>query len=189
MLDVYRSFVGRRALTALLAVAGWALLASCVAPPPSPLVPAMVPATLPGFDTSEVAWSMAPGSSTVQGMARVGANAVRTCAGAEAQLVPASPFATAMMRTVFGNTTKGYVTLASSPPYPRSIPPDFAQSIRRTACSPSGEFRFDRVPAGTYYVFANVVWRVGDEAAPRGGSLMRRIDVVDQVATSIVLEP
>ena len=94
-----------------------------------------------------------------------------------------------MMRTVFGNTTRGYVTLAASPPYPRSIPPDFAQSIRRAACNPSGEFRFDRVPAGTYYVFANVVWRDGYEAVPRGGSLMRRVDVVDQARTSVVLEP
>ncbi len=123
------------------------------------------------------------------GVARVGSNTTHTCAGAEAQLVPASPFATAMMRTVFGNATRGYVTIASSPPYPRTIPPDFPRSIRRVACSPSGEYRFEGVPAGTYYLFANVVWREGDEAMPRGGALMRRIDVHEQTELRVVLQP
>lgn len=147
------------------------------------------PAPSPPFSAAEVEWSTVPGSATVEGVARVGLSSVRTCAGAEAQLVPQSAFATAMMRTVFGNAARGYVTLASSPAYPRSIPPDFAKSIRRVACSPTGEFRFEGVPAGTYYIFANAVWREGDEAVPRGGSLMRRVEVADRATIRVVLEP
>ncbi len=148
-----------------------------------------LPAPLPPFSAAEVEWSTVSGNSTVEGVARVGLSAVRTCAGAEAQLVPASAFATAMMRTVFGNAARGYVTLASSPAYPRNIPPDFARSIRRVPCSPTGEFRFEAVPAGTWYVFANALWREGDEAVPRGGSLMRRVDVAERATVRVVLEP
>lgn len=156
---------------------------------PVALAQATPPVRLPPFNAADVAWSTLPGSATVEGVARVGLSAVRTCAGAEAQLVPDSAFATAMMRTVFGNSTRGYVTLASSPPYPRNIPPDFAKSIRRVACSPTGEFRFEAVPAGTWFVFANAIWREGDEATPRGGSLMKRVDVAERATVRVVLEP
>lgn len=172
-------------------VIGVAALAGCASPPstPSALATATAPTIAPRFSVADVAWSNGPGTATVEGIARVGLSAVRICAGAEAQLVPASAFATAMMRTVFGNAMRGYVTLASSPAYPREIPPDFARSIRRVACSASDEFRFERVPAGSWYVFANVVWREGDEAVPRGGSLMRRVEVSEQAKVRVVLEP
>ncbi len=174
-------------ITSLRSLAFVALFVGCAST--SARAQTTSPAQLPPFSAAEVEWSTVSGSATVEGVARVGLSAVRSCAGAEAQLVPAGPFATAMMRTVFGNATRGYVTLASSPPYPRNIPPDFAKSIRRVACSPTGEFRFEGVPAGAYYVFANAVWREGDEAVPRGGSLMRRVEVADRATVRVVLEP
>ncbi len=170
-------------------VIGWTSLQASASPRPASPEAATAPAAPPPFIAGDVAWSTAVGDSIVEGVARVGLSAVRSCAGAEAQLVPASPFATAMMRTVFGNATRGYVTLSSSPAYPRNIPPDFAKSIRRVACGPTGDFRFESVPAGTYYVFANAVWREGDEAVLRGGSLMRRVEVAERATARVVLEP
>ncbi|MEP7302503.1 MAG: hypothetical protein ABI699_13360 [Caldimonas sp.] len=58
----------------------------------------------------------------------------------------------------------------------KSVPAMPESSFRRA----SGAFRFERVPTGSWYVFANVVWREGDEVVPRGGSLMRRVDVTGQ---------
>ena len=166
------------------------MLASCASSPAgAPAVPVSAPAAFPAFSAAEVAWSTAAGSATVLGVARVGANTMHTCASAEAQLVPESSFATAMMHTVFGNATRGYVTIASSPPYPHTIPPDFPRSIRRVACTPSGEYRFEAVPAGTWYLFANVVWREGNDEVPRGGSLMRRIEVHERTELRVVLQP
>ena len=134
------------------------------------------------FNAADVAWSIAPGTATVEGRAAIpaGGGASRTCAGSEAQLVPAGTYATEMMRMVFGNDARGYVTLASSPRYPANIAADFRRSIRRVGCDADGRFRFDGVPAGRWYVFSNVIWRSGGgEAAPEGGALMQRVEVAE----------
>jgi len=102
------------------------------------------------FNASDVAWSRTPGTATVEGRAAIpaGGGASRTCAGGEAQLLPAGAYAAEMMRIVFGNETRGYAPLASSPRYPTNIAADFKSTVRRIGCDPEGRFRFDGVPAG-----------------------------------------
>ena len=164
------------------------LTAACAAPTP-PAPPAQMTAP---FNAADVAWSLAPGTATVEGRAAVpaGGSAAHTCAGSEAQLVPAGIYATEMMRMVFGNDTRGYVTLASSPRYPTNIPADFPRSIRRVGCDADGRFRFEGVPAGRWYVFSNVIWRSGGgETAPEGGALMQRVEVAQGARVNVVLSP
>ncbi|MEO8837030.1 MAG: hypothetical protein ABI364_09855, partial [Caldimonas sp.] len=112
-----------------------------------------------------------------------------TCAGGEAQLVPASRYASEMMRTLFGNDTKAYVAFASHPRYPARTPPGFSDSIRRVGCDAQGGFRFDAVPAGNWFVFSNVGWRGAGDAPPQGGMLMQRIDVAAGAQREVVLTP
>jgi len=160
------------------------LTSSCAAPAP----PAQM--TLP-FNASDVAWSRAPGTATVEGRAAlpVAGEVPRTCAGGEAQLLPAGTYAAEMMRIVFGSDVRGFAPLASSR-YPTNIAADFGSTVRRIGCDPEGRFRFDGVPAGRWYVFSNVIFRAaGGETAPQGGALMQRIDVAEGARAIVLLTP
>jgi hypothetical protein len=164
------------------------LMAGCAAPAP-PVPPAQM--TSP-FNASDVAWSRAPGTATVEGRAAIpaGGDASHTCAGGEVQLLPAGTYAAEMMRTVFGSDARGYAPRASPPRYPTNIAADFQSTVRRVGCDAEGRFRFDGVPAGRWYVFSNVIWRTaGGEAAPQGGALMQRIDVTEGARANVLLTP
>jgi hypothetical protein len=142
------------------------------------------------FNAGDVAWSRAAGTAIVEGRAAIAdGQASRTCAGGEAQLLPAGTYAAEMMRIVFGNEARGYAPLASLPRYPSDIAADFKSTVRRVGCDADGRFRFDGVPAGRWYVFSNVVWRPGGEGAPQGGALMQRIDVAEGARTNVLLAP
>ena len=142
------------------------------------------------FNAGDVAWSRAAGTATVEGraaMSRAG-DAAQTCAGGEAQLVPAGSYAAEMMRIVFGSDVRGFAPVASAR-YPTGVAPEFAATVRRVGCDPEGRFRFDGVPAGRWYVFSNVVFRGAGDEAPQGGSLMQRIDVADGARSNVLLTP
>ena len=160
------------------------LTSSCATPAP----PAQTP---PPFNAADVAWSSAPGTATVEGRAAIpaGGSVSHTCAGGEAQLFPAGAYAADMMRFVFGSDVRGFAP-AGSARYPSNIAPDFKNSVRRIGCDSEGRFRFDGVPAGRWYVFANVIFRgAGGDAGPQGGSLMQRIDVAEGARANVLLSP
>ena len=171
-----------RAYTAAIAV----VLASGCA------TPAAQPSTemTSRFDAADVAWSRDRGTATVEGSASItpAGGGRQTCAGGEAQLVPASAHAAEMMRIVFGNDVRGFVPLASAR-YPTNMSPEFGKTVRRIGCDAEGRFRFDNVPAGRWYVFSNVVYRGPGDGAPQGGALMRGIDVAEGSRVNVQLAP
>ncbi|MEO7012854.1 MAG: hypothetical protein ABI127_00990, partial [Dokdonella sp.] len=73
--------------------------------------------------------------------------------------------------------------------YPNNIAADFKSTVRRIGCDATGSFRFDGVPAGTWYVFSNVISRPAGAAAPQGGALMQRITVAEGAPVSVLLSP
>ena len=89
------TFAFRSASTALAIAVVFA--AGCAAPAP-PAPPAQMSAP---FNAADVAWSAAPGTATVEGRAAIAAGGVsHTCAGSEAQLVPAGSYATVVLHDV-----------------------------------------------------------------------------------------
>ena len=173
----------KSALRCLCIALAVVLTSSCASPAP----PAQM--TLP-FNASDVAWSRAPGTATVEGRAAIAAagEVPRTCAGGEAQLFPADPYAAEMMRIVFGSDVRGFAPRSSSR-YPANISAEFSSTVRRVGCDPEGRFRFDGVPAGRWYVFSNVIFRSPGAEAPQGGALMQRIDVAEGARTNVLLAP
>jgi hypothetical protein len=170
----------RRVCVAIAAV----LVSGCATPVPTAQM------TLP-FNPGDVAWSRASGTATVEGRAAMSAagNMLRTCAGGEAQLVPAGTYSAEMMRIVFGNDLRGSVAFGSAR-YPTNVAPGFGSTVRRIGCDPEGRFRFDAVPAGRWYVFSNVVFRgTGADAPTQGAALMQRIDVAEGARASVMLVP
>jgi len=159
------------------------LMSGCATPAP----PAQM--TLP-FKPSDVAWSMASGSATVEGTAAISAGGeVHTCAAGEAQLFAAGAYAAEMMRLVFGSDVRGYARVGLAR-YPTNVADDFQTTVRRARCDADGHFRFDGVPAGRWYVFSNVIFRgAGGEQAPQGGALMQRVDVAPGADVKVVVAP
>ncbi len=145
--------------------------------------------TLP-FNAGDVAWSLHPGTATVEGRASLPTTGEmpHTCAGREAQLFPADAYAAEMMRIVFGSDVRGFAPVASAH-YPSNIAAEFKGTVRRIGCDAAGHFRFDGVPAGRWYVFSNVIFRGAGEGAPQGGALMQRIDVSEGARANVLLSP
>jgi len=173
-------------LSSMCLAATAALMSSCATPqPPAPPTQLTSP-----FNANDVAWSAVSGTATVEGTAALSAGAeTHTCAGGEAQMFAAAPYAAEMMRIVFGSDVRGYAPVASAR-YPGNVADDFKKTVRRAACDSEGHFRFDRVPAGRWYVFSNVIFRsAGGDAAPQGGALMRRIDVGSGADVKVLLAP
>lgn len=168
----------------LVSVAGFAaiVLAGCATVPP------VVMTTT--FNPAEVAWASAVGTNTINGNAvlRTVGGEVRTCAGFEAVLSPVSAYSTEMMGAQFGSSTRGYTS------YWKEVTSDprYRDTNRRTTCDSQGNFRFDRLPDGEYFVITSVTWSAPTGGrysymASQGGGMMQRVSVAGGETKSIVL--
>ena len=132
------------------------------------------------FTKSDVAWFAGTGIGKIEGSAflRTKGGAVKTCAGYDVQLLPYSAYAAERMRFIYGNETKGH--LFGPRRAWKFVPdePDFYSSLKKSVCNANGEFEFEGLPAGDYYIITNVTWdicKVFDE----GGKLMQKVSIAD----------
>jgi hypothetical protein len=177
-------------LLACLAVSACATYAE----PTGPTEPRLYPAQTTQFDPSEIAWFNQPGNNTIQGNAvlRTVGGEVRTCAGLQAQLAPVSTYGSERIRTIYKNDERGYVQALDLMEFP-STDPAFSASIRTTTCDSQGNFIFERLPDGEYYVNATVTWGVpqvgyySSYTSTEGGILMQRVRVSGGETRRIVL--
>ena len=146
------------------------LLAGCAT-----VAPQTVAAT---FDPAEVAWFNRTGSNAIEGNAvmRTVGGEVRTCAGGDANLIPVSTYADERMLKMFGNTSGGLLSARTGFSW-SSTDPRYKAASRTVTCDSLGNFRFDRLPDGDYYVTARVVWGVPNQyfTSWQGGYVMRRV--------------
>ncbi len=126
---------------------------------------------------AEVEWSRRSGANTVSGLAvqKVG-EAIHTCAGQSANLVPDSAYARARMTAIFGNATRGTRAASLGPVKFERDDPLYVSTLRTTRCDPAGSFSFPRVPDGVWYATTSVKWD-GPAQQVEGGSMMQRVDV------------
>lgn len=149
-----------RLRAALLALALPLLIAGCASTTNGERVQLAVP-----FDQDEALTQLRDGSNTIDGVGLMlhpfgGAS---TCAGQQVTLVPATAHADERMAALYGPARQGRIW----PPGPRFEPDLLAYqaAARHTTCGPNGEFRFDRVADGTFYVATIIPWR------PRPGEM------------------
>lgn len=121
------------------------------------------------------------GKTTVEGQAflRTMVGEIRTCAGAEVFLIPVTSYSSERMHNIYGNTTGGRNLLldrrVADEPDPR-----YWSAKRTTVCDAEGDFAFENVPDGQYFVATQVTWRVPTSqysSRSEGGSLMKRVHV------------
>lgn len=114
---------------------------------------------------------------------------MKTCAGFTADLVPASDYARDRVRIIYGSAVGGFV------PYfrQRSVPlakPGYVESMRTATCDSLGNFEFNGLPDGTYFVATEVGWQVPGQfytMSKEGGVLGTWVTVSGNEAKRIVL--
>lgn len=158
-------------------------LAGCAAPrPPIKMVSQ--------FNEDEIAWSKGKGTGSLSGAALIQTQGgiPRTCAGRQVGLIPAATYSSERMFALYANQMKGFTRafMANRVEEPTI---QYTQSIRMTTCDAQGNFEFDGLPKGLYYVSTGVVWNMGNSVVSEGGYLMQRVSINDGERTKVVLAP
>ncbi|MWD27716.1 hypothetical protein E0K89_009540 [Aquicoccus sp. SCR17] len=129
------------------------------------------------FRAEEVRGIKRDGRARIEGQAflRQRGGGVVTCAGSGVLLIPAGGYATELFTRVWGNPEGGVAgTFVMGP---KTLPPGFLEYTRQSRCDAEGDFVFERVPDGTYFVASQVTWTVPGSYLPEGGVVGRRIAV------------
>jgi hypothetical protein len=173
-------------ITAPLFLAMFALLAGCAAP--------MQPTTwriAQPFDADQARALLQPGPNTIKGngFIRQRGGGVVTCAGSQVRLIPLTEYAKQRLTYLYGSGM--YTGVALWRPGESVVfepdPPAYAELTRITRCDGQGNFVFDRVADGEFFVSTVVTWVVASQ--PQGGSLITRVRVSGGVVESVVLSP
>lgn len=146
------------------------------------------------YDRSDFAWAEARGTNSIRGSAvlRTVGGEVRSCGGYEANLIPDTPYSRERMSHLYGSTERGFQQVPNilTPQITFEQDPADYQSVGRTsACDAQGEFEFNDLPDGPYFVVVPIIWSVptGYVTEMQGGRLMKRIELSGGERERVVL--
>jgi hypothetical protein len=121
---------------------------------------------------------------------RQGGGGVVTCAGNEVILFPKTPYSTEFLEKEFINDSaffpgwfsngKGYRKAVSSYVYR----PD-SEFQKSTICDAQGNFEFNKIGDGEYYVSTAVYWEVARK--PQGGKLVQYVKIQNNETKKVVI--
>lgn len=130
------------------------------------------------FDVAEARKLMAPGKNTVTGTAavtRAGSVGSVTCSGTPVYAIPSTAYARERMLAVYQSKDSGFRSareyrLEETDKDSRAY--DDTHWI--TMCGPKGEFVFDSLPDGEFFIETAIRWKIA-EFHQQGGTLMKRV--------------
>lgn len=163
-----------------------AAVAACTPVQPPPVFQSSIP-----YSEQDAAFARRPGQRTISGQAflRQNSGVVVTCAGSQVVLVPNTSHNAERMLFLYQSVAEGYAPAILR----RNAGGRDTRSVednRTTSCDAQGNFRFERVPPGNYFVVTTVSWNIpigGGALAPQGGSLMRAVTVGSEDITGLIL--
>lgn len=136
------------------------------------------------FDAVQAKSQMQDGSNTIKGSGflRQRGGGVVTCAGSEVVLVPATYYARERFAHLYGT---GGINRNRLNPVFVPDPPEYRTFTKKTRCDAQGNFTFERVSDGDFFVTTGVHWQVG--GANQGGPIMSRARVGSGETLNIVI--
>ena len=160
------------------------VLAGCATPQGSPLPTLEITAP---FDAAAAKLLLADGTNIVKGNAfmRQQGGGVVTCAGQTVHLIPATPYASQRAMALYNSTERGMNSRRKFRFIPD--PPEYYTTVRTSRCDSQGNFVFERVADGDFYVNTRVAWQVA--STQQGGQLMHRVSVRGGQTVSLVIAP
>lgn len=132
------------------------------------------------FNPQDAAYIFEKGDNTIKGQSflKTQGGDVKTCAGNKAHLVPVTDYATERMVHIYNNHNAGYSPMIINMWKKfESTDQDYLKYSRETYCDAGGNFNFENIPDGEYYITTFVTWRGGYPVSIQGGYLMKRISV------------
>ena len=160
-----------------------ATLAACAVPQQQrPSVAISAP-----FDAAHAARLLQTGVNTIKGNAflRQRGGGVVTCAGSTVYLVPGTEYAKQRMAALYaGDGVSGLNRGQNNPIFiPESTA--YQQANKTTKCDAQGNFMFDRVADGVFYITTTVNWQVGGRN--QGGNLMHRVQLEGVETANLIM--
>ncbi len=173
----------------LLAVSLCGTLAACgtLYPPPPPPPPQAEAGPAPAFLTRDVAWSSQKGSAVLKGHVDYAPSGARyTCAAQPVILTPDAPYSRWRMQQLYGSPERAALPVSVVRGRQSDRPSDeYSAYVRKTACDGNGDFTFQGLPAGVWFIVAVVQPQVpGAEPV----ALMRRVDVRKGVVRNVLMQ-
>jgi len=143
------------------------------------------------FSRDAINFVTQPGHATVAGRAflKLADGSYQTCAGFNIELLPVAAYSRERITRTYGNEQQGQILLEQNPPKFTPDEPEYHELLLKSVCNTEGEFRFERVPAGDYFVMAFIIWDDTTGATPRktGGAAMKRIHVAEGSTQDVLL--
>lgn len=146
------------------------------------------------YRAQDVAWFTSRGDNTLVGEAlvRTRTGEVRTCAGLMVKLVPDSAHATERLGHFFTQGDRGSYSaldLAGVENF-ENADPQFYDQARTAVCDSNGQFRFEDLPDGSYWIIAPISWRDNPDAwIPKGGVVGLRTKLQGGETETVVMTP
>jgi hypothetical protein len=165
----------------VFAVSILAVLLTACATPPLPVKEISAP-----FDQAQAQRLLKDGPNTIKGNAliRKRGGDVVTCAGRSVRLVPATKYAEQRMLAFYGSSR--YQGLDVKYRF-NPDPPEYSTNAKEQKCDSQGDFVFERVADGDYFVVTQITWET--TMSNQGGNLMQRVSVSGGRTVSIVMAP
>lgn len=144
------------------------------------------------FDPLLTESMLAKGNNKIVGSAliRQKGGGVVTCAGSQVSLVPETPYSYERIRSIYGNSKKGFVTVG-----PKKVkvnfkpnPPQYSELLRTSVCDVQGYFKFEDVADGSFFVISSIIWQVNNYYN-EGGVIMHNVKVSGGEVKELVLAP
>lgn len=140
------------------------------------------------FTDDQFAWSTVDGKNSVEadGVLRTVGGEVKTCAGLDAHIVPATNYTRGLMTRIFGNVDGG-MARPNQLDVDTAADPRLSRYWKHSVCNAQGHFAFSHLPDGDYYVLTVVTWDVPALYSTEGGLLMQKVHVEGGDTASVVL--
>jgi Ca2+/Na+ antiporter len=126
------------------------------------------------FDKNEVKWFKSKGNGNIKGNAKFKSKngELRFGEGFGIELLPFSLYTEERLGKIYKNKKSGFVYVEDG--VSKFIPnPEGYHDTIKTSCDKEGNFEFNNLPSGNYYVIAFMIWE--NQNVKTGGALMKKI--------------
>lgn len=139
------------------------------------------------FDSDQAKVLMADGNNTIKGSAfmRQRGGGIVTCAGSDVRLIPATDYAKERMRIIYATTGDFGVRRGTAQARLETSVDDYLKYQKLTRCDAQGNFTFENVANGEFFVITTVRWEVSHAA--QGGSMMHRVRPSSNSTISVIM--
>jgi len=138
------------------------------------------------FDARQAQYILREGANTIMGRASLVSHSghERSCSDSNVYLIPVTSYSHEWVARIFGSPPSEYGSRIVEEHLAADA--QFEKFQRRATCDDAGNFRFDHVPDGQYYVFSTIYWLTRWQR--NGGALLGQVTVSGDMSTKIILQ-